>query len=232
MPELTTIGFDADDTLWHNERVFRLTQSRFKELLAPFADGDVIETRLLETERRNLSIFGYGVKGFGLSLMETAIELTDGRIDGRAMAQILSWCRDMLTHPVESLPHARQTLKQLEGSFRLVLVTKGDLFDQERKLAESGLADFFNGVEIVSEKTPEVYRTVFDRHGHGPDRAMMVGNSLKSDIWPMLQSGGWGVHVPYEVTWALEQAERPESHERFAHIDNLGELSGLIERLT
>ena len=181
---ITTIGFDADDTLWQNETFFRITERRFTELLADHADHAAISARLLEAERRNLRFYGYGIKGFTLSMIETALEVTDGKAPAAVIAEILSYGREMLNHPVETLPHAREALAQLSGDYRIVLVTKGDLFDQERKLAASGLGDFFDGVEIVSEKTPEVYQRVFTRHGDGATRAMMIGNSLKSDVVP------------------------------------------------
>ena len=179
-------------------------------------------------ERKNLRLYGYGVKGFTLSLMETALELTDGAIDGRGMKQILAWSREMLSHPVEPLPHVRDALIALEDEFQLVLITKGDLFDQERKFAESGLADYFTGVEVVSEKTAASYQQIFERYGQGAERAVMVGNSMKSDVLPMLDAGGWAVHVPYEITWALELADDPENAERFRRISHLGELSTLL----
>lgn len=232
MATINTIGFDADDTLWHNERVFRLTQERFVDLLDDYADHDQVEARLVETERRNLRLYGYGIKGFTLSLMETALDLTEGKFDARGMRQILAWSREMLTHPVEPLPQVRETLAALQERYALVLITKGDLFDQERKLAESGLAEFFNGVEIVSEKTEQLYKELFARHGRGVEHSLMVGNSMKSDILPVLDAGGWAVHVPYEVTWALEQADDPDDDARFRRISHLGELTGLIDELS
>ena len=230
MTQPTTIGFDADDTLWHNERVFRLTETRFSELLSEFAEPERIANSLLEVEKKNLGLYGYGAKGFTLSLVETAISLTDGKIDARAIGQILAWGRDIMCHPVEPLPHVRETLTALQDQFELILITKGDLFDQERKLAESGLADFFNGVEIVSEKTVDTYRQVFSRHGLGADRAIMVGNSLRSDILPALDAGSWGVYVPYETTWALEVAEEPEGCDRYRRLGHVGELDTLVAR--
>ena len=229
---VTTIGFDADDTLWHNERNFRLTHDRFADLLDDYADREVVEARMLETERRNLRLYGYGVKGFTLSMMETAIEVTGGAIDSRGMQQILAWGRDMLSHPIEPMPHVRELLSGLRDQFDLVLITKGDLFDQERKVAGSGLADFFSGVEIVSEKTASVYREIFARHGRGVENAVMVGNSMKSDILPVLDAGGWAVHVPYEVTWALEQADDPEDETRFFRIAGLSEFDPVLKRIT
>jgi putative hydrolase of the HAD superfamily len=199
---ITTIGFDADDTLWQNETFFRITERRFTELLADHADHAAIAARLLEAERRNLRFYGYGIKGFTLSMIETAVEVTDGKAPAAVIAEILSYGREMLNHPVETLPHAREALARLCGDYRIVLVTKGDLFDQERKLAASGLGDFFDGVEIVSEKTPEVYQRVFTRHGDGAARAMMIGNSLKSDVVPALVAGSWSMSSRRRATRA------------------------------
>lgn len=229
---LTTIGFDADDTLWQNETFFRLTQDRFVRLLADHADPDHLAERLEAAERRNLGHYGFGVKGFTLSMIETAIEVTDARVPARVIAELVSAGREMLEHPIDLLPHARATVTALAAEYRVVLITKGDLLDQERKLAQSGLGDLFNGVEIVSHKTPEAYRAIFARHGTGADQAMMVGNSLKSDVIPALAAGSWGVHVPHGLTWALEAADPPREHLRFHEISDLAGLPDLIARLT
>jgi putative hydrolase of the HAD superfamily len=231
MSALTTIGFDADDTLWQNEQFFRVTEKRFAELLAEHGDHEQIAARLLEAERRNLAIYGFGIKGFTLSMIETAVQITDGNVPGSVIAEILAAGRDMLSHPIEPLPHARETVEQLAGSYRLVLITKGDLFDQERKLAQSGLGDLFDAVEIVSDKSADTYARIFSRHGDGPERSMMVGNSLKSDVVPVIQAGGWGIHVPHELTWAIEHAEEPVAAPRFRRVADLGELPPLIEAI-
>lgn len=228
---LTTIGFDADDTLWQNEQFYRLTEARFTGLLADYATHDHLSARLLETEKRNLRRYGFGIKGFTLSMIETAIEVTEGRVPASVISGILEAGREMLVHPVETLPHAEETLRSLAGRYRLVLITKGDLFDQERKLAASGLGDLFAGVEIVSDKTAATYHRVFARYGDGPDRAMMVGNSLKSDIVPAIEAGSWAVYVPHDLTWVIEHVDEPASAPRFRRIDHLGELPGLIEGL-
>ncbi len=228
---LTTIGFDADDTLWQNEQYYRLTETHFTELLAEFADGPKISERLLEAEKRNLRHYGFGIKGFTLSMIETAIEITDGKVPGDIIAQILDTGRDLLSHPVETLPHVRETLEALARNYLLVMITKGDLFDQERKLAQSGLGDFFHAVEIVSDKTAVTYRRVFSKIGGGPERAMMVGNSLKSDIVPAIAAGSYGVFVPHELTWVLEHVDEPKDAPRFRKIPHLGELRGLIDGL-
>lgn len=228
---LTTIGFDADDTLWQNEQYYRLTEAHFTELLADFAEGPKISERLLEAEKRNLAHYGFGIKGFTLSMIETAIEITDGSVPAGVIAQILDIGRDLLSHPVETMPHVQDTLEALAGNYLLVLITKGDLFDQERKLAQSGLGDFFDAVEIVSDKTAVTYRRIFSKVGDGPERAMMVGNSLKSDIVPAIAAGSYGVFVPDELTWVLEHVEEPSDAPRFRKIANLGELRGLLEQL-
>ena len=230
-PRITTIGFDADDTLWQNETFFRLTQDRFTALLADYADPDHLHDRLLAAERRNLGHYGFGVKGFTLSMIETAIEVTEGRVPARVIADLMAAGREMLEHPIELLPHARDAVEALASTHRVLLITKGDLLDQERKLAQSGLGDLFHGVEIVSNKTAPVYAQIFARHGDGADRALMVGNSLKSDVIPVIEAGGYGVHVPHGLTWALEQADPPEGHPRFAALPDLGHLHDLVSQL-
>jgi putative hydrolase of the HAD superfamily len=225
---VTTVAFDADDTLWHNETIFRLTEERFGELLRGEMESELLMERLLETERRNLKFYGYGIKGFTLSMIETALEITEGKVSAKVIAEILAAGREMLTHPVETLPGVKQTLETLASRFRIMVITKGDLFDQERKLAESGIAEMFNAVEIVSEKTSETYRELFSRHGTGPKEAIMVGNSLKSDVIPALQAGAWGVHVPYHITWAMERANEPVNFERFRKVAKISQLPALI----
>ena len=228
---LTTIGFDADDTLWQNEAFFRLTQDRFTRLLADHADADHLAERLEAAERRNLGHYGFGVKGFTLSMIETAIEVTDGRVPAAVIGELIAAGREMLEHPIDLMPQARATVTALAAGFRVILITKGDLLDQERKLAQSGLGDLFDGVEIVSDKTEAAYRAIFARHGTGADQAMMVGNSLKSDVIPALKAGAWGVHVPHGLTWALERADPPADHHRFHALETLGALPDLVARL-
>ena len=225
---LTTICFDADDTLWHNERFFRLTQERFADLLRGHADPDHLAERLLAAERRNIGHYGFGIKGFMLSMIETALEVTEHRVPGSVIAEIIAAGQEMLSHPIELLPGVQQTIDALNGEFTLLLVTKGDLLDQERKLAQSGLGDVFDGVEIVSEKTASVYAAIFARHRTQVDRALMAGNSLKSDVNPVIEAGGWGVYVPHGLSWELEAAEAPEDHPRFRQIDSLAELPGIV----
>lgn len=225
---ITTVGLDADDTLWHNETVFRLTHDRFVALLADHADRDTLESRLAETEKRNLRLYGYGVKGFTLSMIETAMELTGGEAPASVVREILAAGREMLAHPVETLPGVDETLAALSERYRLVLITKGDLLDQERKLAASGLGDLFAAIEIVSEKDRGTYDRVFARHGTGADEAVMAGNSMKSDVLPALEAGAFAVHIPYVITWAHELADAPEDHARFGALDSIADLPAWI----
>jgi len=228
---LTTIGFDADDTLWHTERVYKLTESRFAALLADYTDAENLSRRLLETEKRMLQFYGYGRKGFMLSMIETAIDVTDGKVPVPVIRDLLTLGHEMYADPVETLPGVQAALEELVTEYRLVLITKGDLLDQEQKLARSGLGDFFHSVEIVSDKSSDTYRRLFTRHGSGPDRSMMVGNSLKSDVVPALEAGSWAVHIPHPLTWALEHAETPASMQRFRQIPDISGLTPLIKEI-
>ena len=228
--KLLTIGFDADDTLWHNERFFALTQERVAALLADYAERDHLDARLLEAERRNLGHYGFGVKGFVLSMIETAVEVTEGRVPGHVVGQILEAGQELLAHPLELLPHAREAVEAVADSHHLLLITKGDLLHQERKLAQSGLGELFDGVEIVSDKTPAVYADIFGRRPGGAEGAMMIGNSMKSDVVPAIKSGSWGVFVPHEHEWVLERAAVPETP-RYREIPDFGALPALVESI-
>lgn len=228
---ISTLGFDADDTLWHNERVFRMSQDRFAALLSGAADPDHLAERLLAAERRNLGRYGFGVKGFVLSMIETALEVTENRVPGAVIAELIAIGQEMLEHPIELLPGVGDTVADLARDFRLVLITKGDLLDQERKLAQSGLGDSFDAVEIVSEKTAPVYGAIFARHGGGAGQALMVGNSVRSDVIPAIEAGAFGVWVPHGLTWEIERAEPPESHPRYRRIKEISRLPALLESL-
>lgn len=225
---VTTVGLDADDTLWHNETIFRLSQKRFSELLADHAEEPVMMERLAAVERRNLRLYGYGVKGFTLSMLETAMELCDGSAPPHIVREILAAGREMLVHPVETLPGVDETLAELAENYRLVLVTKGDLMDQERKLAASGLGELFAAVEIVSEKDRSTYDRVFARHGSGAAEAVMAGNSMKSDVLPAIEAGAWAAHIPYHITWAHELADAPEGNARYVSLSRIAELPDWI----
>lgn len=198
------VAFDGDDTLWHSETHFSVTHERFCALLADHATPDELGERMLATEQKNLEIFGYGVKGYTLSMIETAIEVSGGTVTADDIQQILDAGKAMLRHPTELLDGVRVVVEQVSLSHRLVLVTKGDLFHQETKLASSGLGDLFERIEIVSEKDERTYRRVLDDLAVTPDRFLMVGNSLRSDVLPVVAIGGRAVHVPYVVDWAHE----------------------------
>ena len=229
---LTTICFDADDTLWHNERFFQLTQERFAALLAEYVEADHLAERLIEAAQRNLGQYGFGIKGFVLSMIETALEVTDNKVPGTVVAELIAAGQEMLRHPIELLPGAAETVRALAADHTILLITKGDLLDQERKLAQSGLGDAFDGVEIVSDKTPEVYARIFERLGTHPKSALMAGNSLKSDVIPVLAIGGWGVHVPHDLTWDYEKTAQPEPHDRYREIETLAHLPDLISEIS
>jgi putative hydrolase of the HAD superfamily len=210
--DVTHLGIDADDTLWHSENRFQETHQRYHALLAEHVDLDVdeLERRMLETERRNLRLFGYGVKGFTLSLIETAIEVTDGAIPTESIATILEFGKDLLDHPVELLDGVAEAIDGFrDRGLRLLLITKGDLWHQESKVAASGIAEHFDAVEIVAEKDVMTYRAILDRHGIAPERFCMIGNSVRSDVLPVLELGGRAVHVPYTYLWAHEAVEDP-----------------------
>ena len=225
---ITTVGLDADDTLWHNETIFRLTHARFVDLLDDHGDLETIEARLADVERRNLRLYGYGVKGFTLSMIETAMELCDGGAPPEVVREILAAGREMLAHPVETLPGVDEVVAELAENYRLVLITKGDLLDQERKLAASGLGDRFAAVEIVSEKDRATYERVFTRHGTGPAEAVMAGNSMKSDVLPAIEAGAFAAHIPYHVTWAHELADAPVNEPRYVSLSRISELPDWI----
>jgi len=231
MQNLTTVGFDADDTLWHNERFFRLTQDRFEQLLADYADPAHLHQRLLEAERRNIAHYGFGIKGFTLSMIETALDITQNRVPASVIRELIEAGQEMLRHPIDLLPHARETVQAAAQNHKVLLITKGDLLDQERKLAQSGLGDLFDGVEIVSDKTPATYQALLQRHGVVATQAMMVGNSMKSDVRPMVALGGWGVFVPHGLTWELEHAEPPTDTTRFRELPSLAGIPQLLHEI-
>jgi putative hydrolase of the HAD superfamily len=225
------IAFDGDDTLWRNEDVFTLTQARYRAILAAHVDlhEDDLDARLAATERRNLATYGYGVKGFTLSMIETAIEITREAIPASDLAVILRLGQAMLAHPVEVLDGVREVLARLKArDHELWLITKGDLFDQESKIARSGLEPFFERIEIVSEKDQATYRRILRRAGVDPAEFAMVGNTVRSDVLPVLAIGARAFHVPYHTTWAHEAAEAPEGHAGFVELRGIGELVGAL----
>lgn len=227
------MALDGDDTLWHNESIFSMTQQRFSELMEPYLQDDDLHERLLATEMRNLRLFGYGVKSFTLSMIETAIELSEARVTADEIAAIMHAGRAMLQHPVELLEGVEDAIERVSELHPVMLITKGDLFDQESKLARSGLGDRFDAVEIVTEKDETAYRRVLQRRGVPADRFVMIGNSARSDIAPALAVGAWAVHVPYHITWAHEQVDESgfAAHDRYRRIESLAELPAVLADL-
>jgi putative hydrolase of the HAD superfamily len=228
---IDVVALDGDDTLWHSENQFVMTQQRFTELLADDVDRATLDARLLERERENLELFGYGVKGFTLSMIETAIEVTEGRVDVADIKAIIDNAKEMLQHPVELLDGVEETVRALVEDFRVMVITKGDLFHQESKLARSGLAEVVWEIEIVAEKDEATYRRILDRYSIDPSSFVMVGNSVKSDILPVLALGGNAVHIEYETTWEMEHAEADKSAAGYWELDSIRELPDLLPTL-
>ena len=231
---MLTIGLDADDTLWHNERLFSMTEQRFEDLVAPFASppGATVAERLLATEARNLATLGYGVKSFVLSMIETAIEVTDGTVPATVIAELLEVGKSMMAHPVELLDGVADAVAELASRWPLVLVTKGDLFHQESKLARSGLGEHFSRIEIVSEKDERTYRRIIQALEIDAADFVMVGDSLRSDVVPALEIGARAVHVPGFREWALERASVGPEHEgRWWQASKLGDVAGILDGL-
>lgn len=228
---IKTIAFDGDDTLWHNERVFSMTQEKFRTLIRSYVPEGEIDDRLQRTEIGNLRIFGYGIKGFILSMVETAIALTDGRITARDIQAIVGFGREMLEHPVELLDDVRETVAALKDRYRLLIVTKGDLFDQESKVARSGIADLFWRVEIVSEKDAATYGSILKRHDIAPSEFLMIGNSVRSDVLPVLEIGARAVHLPYPLTWVHEVVAPSAAGDAFPVLEKMADFPALVARL-
>lgn len=225
------ICLDADDTLWHNEKHFGVTLAAFEHIVAPFDEAGVARETLDTIQIRNLKLYGYGAKSFTLSMIETALEVGGDRMPGDAMKRILAAGRELLAHPVELLPGIEEALDALADRARLVLVTKGDLLHQETKLAASGLGERFSGIEIVSDKNADTFRRVFDRHDVTADRALMAGDSMRSDILPALSAGAFAAHIPHAMPWAHEMADEPADHPRFRKLDRLGEVVAWVDSL-
>ncbi|MBK5221831.1 MAG: HAD family hydrolase [Acidimicrobiia bacterium] len=226
------VGLDGDDTLWHSESHFVVTEDALADLLSPYAEPTDLRLRMLATERRNLALFGYGVKGFTLSMIETAIEVSNGQVSVAEIQAIIDAGKGLLAHPVELLDGVTEAIDALSGRVRLVVITKGDLFHQESKAAASGLVDRVEGIEIVAEKDIATYRRILARHAVAPDRFLMVGNSVRSDILPVLELGSHAAHVPYHVTWEVEVVEPPDvGHERFRALTSLRDLPALLDEL-
>ena len=228
---IDTLAFDADDTLWHNEHLFQDTQDKLAAIVGRYRPGEDIAEALYAVEMRNLALFGYGIKGFTLSMVEAAIELTEARITAVEIHEVVALGKAMMTAPVEMLEGVEETLALVSGRYRTILITKGDMIDQSSKIERSGLAGHFDQVEIVPRKDAAIYREVFERHAIDATRTLMVGNSMPSDVLPVLALGGHAVHVPYAILWAHEAHDADPVSERFHRLERLSELQDLLERL-
>jgi putative hydrolase of the HAD superfamily len=232
---IEVVAFDGDDTLWHSESHFVDAHERFCALVAPYVeDRALVDEQVVSTERHNLATYGYGAKAYTLSLIETAIALTDGRLTSREVSAILDLGKGLLAHPVELLDGVDEVVGELAATGRrLIVVTKGDLFHQEAKVAGSGLADRFARVEIVSEKDVATYRRVMDAADVAADRFLMIGNSVRSDVLPVVELGGHAAHLPYVYTWELEHVPDADAQRQgFHELGSIHELPGLVERLS
>lgn len=225
---IQVIGFDADDTLWVNETYFWETEDKLRLLLAPYVDSETVSAELFKTETCNMPLYGYGVKAYILSVVETAIRITDGKVPASVLGEILSLGKEQLNKPVELLDGVEETLNALVGRYRLIVVTKGDLLDQEQKLRRSGIEHLFHHVEIMSDKTDREYRSLLNHLDIRPDEFLMIGNSVRSDILPPLNLGSYAVHVPYHTTWAHEKVDEPVVNSRFFKVESLWEVISLV----
>lgn len=224
------IAFDADDTLWHNERHYKASQRLLDDLLAPYAPPSRVQETLLQHEHNNIPIYGYGVKGFILSMIETMLELSDETIPASEIGKILAQARHMLSVDVELMPDVKEVLEEVSRTYDLLVITKGDLLDQRSKMARSGLNGIIPTIEVVSEKTPAAYREVLKRHDIMPETFMMVGNSLRSDILPVLDIGAEAVYIPSELTWDHEKIEASQV-DGYHQLDAIRDLPALLETL-
>ena len=222
------IAFDADDTLWHNEPYFDEAQAKFCELFQDFASRQDVLQLILSHQVKNLPLYGFGIKAFTLSMIETALELTNHQISGNAIEKILKIGKDLLQKPVELLPNVEDVLEELKGKYKLIVATKGDLKDQHRKLHDSGLGQFFHHIEVMSDKTDLDYTKMLGRLDIRPQDFMMIGNSLKSDVLPVLNIGGLGVHIPYHTTWEYEKIDFEIKHDNFKAIENIKEVLNIL----
>lgn len=232
MSGLELIAFDADDTLWHNLIHFERTEQKFGALFSGHAAAQDATRHLMEMEKRNIKLYGFGVKSFTLSMIESAIEITGGKVEAETISKLIAMGREMLDHEIELLPHVEDTLKALHKDFKLLLVTKGDLHHQERKVLASGLAHYFEGVEIVSDKKPATYEKICKRYGGRVSHTLMAGNSIKSDVLPMIHAGGYGCYVPFEITWDHEHEDVPKHTPRYFEVEDLRGVVELARKIT
>jgi putative hydrolase of the HAD superfamily len=226
--KIKVIAFDADDTLWDNELYFQEVEKKFCELLEDFLPQHTVSRELLQTEIKNISLYGYGIKAFMLSMIETAIRITDKNIKAETIEKIIGFGQELLEKPVLLIDGVEEVLQSLKTKYRLVMATKGDLLDQERKLKKSKLAEYFHHIEIMSEKKEADFEKLIHHLDIQPNELMMIGNSIKSDILPVLNLGGHGIHIPYHVTWIHEKAEIPIHHENFRQVERIKDVLHLL----
>jgi putative hydrolase of the HAD superfamily len=232
MSAFDVIAFDADDTLWHSEILYQTAQARIVKQLLPFGEESEIMARLNEIEIGNLNIYGYGVKGFAISMIEAAIELSDGQMSGQEIREIISCAKEMLAADIQLLQHVTEVFATLRMQSPLMIITKGDLFEQEAKISRSGLGPYFQHVEVVSQKTRDSYQRVLERYHIPPNRFLMVGNSLRSDVLPVLELGGFAAYIPSSITWDHEVVENPSTgHPRFFQLENVRQLPALLNSI-
>jgi putative hydrolase of the HAD superfamily len=232
MTTFDVIAFDADDTLWHSEILYAAAQEEYRRLLAPYAEAGTIDRVLHQIELRNLPTYGYGIKGFALSMIEAALELSQHQITGGEVQRVLDLAKQMLSTDVELLEGVAEVVAQLAQAYPLMLITKGDLVHQEAKIEQSGLKPYFRSIEIVADKTPQSYAALLARHHVEPSRFLMIGNSLRSDVLPVLAIGGQAVHVPYAITWAHEHVDVPADQQgRYHELEHIGLLPALVDQL-
>ena len=228
MSGLDLVCFDADDTLWHNLIHFDRSERAFGEMFSNYMSAADATKILMNSEAANLKFYGFGTKSFTLSMIEAAITISGGKVAAEVIAKLIAMGRDMLDHEIELLPHVEETLKALHGDFKLLLITKGDLHHQERKILGSGLAHYFEGLEVVSDKTPATYKKLCARYGGKVSRTLMAGNSIRSDVLPMIHAGGYGVYVPFEITWEHEHEDVPANTPRFFEVKDLRDVVDVV----
>ncbi len=221
---LKVLAFDADDTLWVNEPYFREAEDKFCALLEDYLPHHSVAKELFKTELQNIPLYGYGVKGFMLSMVETALRISNNTVPLAVIEKALQYGKDLLDKPIEILDGVEETLQTLKGKYRLVVATKGDLLDQERKLKKSGLEHYFHHIEIMSEKDEAGYTKLVKHLDIQPDEFLMMGNSLKSDVLPVLAIGGHAIHIPYHITWAHEAVEESVQHPNFRHVEKIKDI--------
>lgn len=222
--KIKVVGFDADDTLWVNETYFRETEHKFARLLAGYETENKIDQELFKMEMKNLPLYGYGVKGFILSMIESAVDLSNGKVSAETISKIIDLGKEMIEKPVELLDGIEEVLQQLSAKYRLILLTKGDLLDQERKLYKSGLSEYFHHIEVLSDKKESNYRNLLEHLEIRHEEFLMIGNSLKSDVLPIVNIGGSAIHVPFHTTWAHEMVHKDDDNGGYKTVHNIREV--------